>query len=181
MAADSFENIVRVLLEAEGFWVQQSYKVELPQSIKIQLGKPTMPRVEIDILAFDQSRNLVNVIEVKSYLDSTGVRLSDLNQTSNTPTGRYKLFTCPAYESAVLSQLRVQLQATGMVNQNTRFRLGLVFGKIYAGHAVAIARHARAKRWFFWSSRAVNRKLSRQVTRQYENDPAIIAAKVLLR
>ena len=181
MAADSFENIVRVLLEAEGFWVQQSYKVELPQPIKNQLGKPTMPRVEIDILAFDQSRNLVNVIEVKSYLDSTGVRLSDVKQTFTTPTGRYKLFTCAGYQAAVLLQLKEQLQVTGMVNQDTRFRLGLVFGKLYAKDAAAIARHARANRWFFWLSQAVKRKLSRQVTRQYENDPAILAAKVLLR
>ena len=181
MAADSFENIVRTLLEAEGFWIQQSFKVNLSLDEKRSIEKPTAPRPEIDILAFDFARNVVNVLEVKSYLDSSGVRLGDLKQTFDWPKGRYKLFTCALYERVVLNRLKIQLMQSGMANVDTTLRLGLVFGNIYSKDAAAIASYARSKRWFFWSSRGVQRRLKQQAERQYENDPAIISAKILLR
>ena len=181
MAGDSFEHIVRTLLEQDGYWVRQSFKVDLTTSEKALVGKPTMPRPEIDLLALDFQRNRVILVEVKSYLDSPGVSLADVKQIHEVPQGRYKLFTCKAYEQVVISRVHSMLVAEGMADANTTFRLGLVFGRIAGKDAAAIASLARSRKWFFWSSRQVKRRLTAQSLRKYENDAAIISAKVLLR
>lgn len=50
---DYFESICKTLLEDEGYWVRQSYKVELSKEQKRKLGKPSLPRPEIDLIAFN--------------------------------------------------------------------------------------------------------------------------------
>ena len=181
MAGDSFEHIVRTLLEQDGYWVRQSFKVDLTRAEKASIGRPTMPRPEIDLLALDFKRNRVTLVEVKSYLDSPGVALVDVKQSHDTPQGRYKLFTCKKYEDVVIRSLRRMLELEGMANATTEFRLGLVFGRIASKDALPLALYARSRRWFFWSAKQVKRRLVAQSLRKYENDPAIISAKLLLR
>ena len=65
---DHFEGIIKTLLEQEGYWVRQSFKINLTKQEKRDTGKPSMPRPEIDLLAFKQSRNEILAIEVKSFL-----------------------------------------------------------------------------------------------------------------
>ncbi|WP_321326813.1 hypothetical protein [Thiomicrorhabdus sp.] len=90
---DYFENIVKRLLEEEGYWVFQSVKVNLTREEKALIGKYSMPRPEIDIVAFKPKGNKLLIIEAKSYLDSQGVKYAELNQSYEIPEGRYKLFT----------------------------------------------------------------------------------------
>lgn len=45
---DYFENIVKKIIEEEGYWVQQSVKVNLSKEEKKLIGKHTIPRPEID-------------------------------------------------------------------------------------------------------------------------------------
>jgi len=54
---DHFESIIAMLLEAEGYWVRRSFKVNLTKAEKRKIGKPSIPRPEIDLLAFKSSRN----------------------------------------------------------------------------------------------------------------------------
>ena len=74
-AMDHFESIIKTLLEAEGYWVRQSFKVNLTKEEKRQIGKPSIPRPEIDLLALHFARNEVLAFEAKSFLDSPGVKL----------------------------------------------------------------------------------------------------------
>lgn len=141
MAADHFENIARTLLEAEGYWVAQSFKVNVTKEEKRQIGKHSIPR----------------------------------------PEGRYKLFTSENYRHIVLSRLKADLLKLGMANDETKIRLGLIIGNVYPGDALAIRRHAQFEGWLYWSPRLLRRKLRAQARRSYENDPAIIVAKLLLR
>ena len=71
---DYFENIVKTILESEGYWVRQLFKVDLSPEQKRRIGKATMPRPEIDLLAFKPTENTVVAMEVKSYLNSAGVK-----------------------------------------------------------------------------------------------------------
>lgn len=48
---DAFESIVAWVLEQEGYWVRTSYKVNLTKSEKRNIGRPSSPRWEIDMLA----------------------------------------------------------------------------------------------------------------------------------
>lgn len=84
---DHFENIISTLLEAEGYWVRQSFKVNLTKEEKRLVGKPSIPRPEIDLLALNFSRNEVLVLEAKSFLDSPGVKLNDLQPSDEVQKG----------------------------------------------------------------------------------------------
>lgn len=72
---DYFESIIKTLLESESYWVRQSFKVNLTKEEKRNVGKHTIPRPEIDLLAYKSNQNKVLAIEVKSFLDSSGVKI----------------------------------------------------------------------------------------------------------
>lgn len=72
---DYFESIIKTLLESESYWVRQSFKVNLTKEEKRNVGKHTIPRPEIDLLAYKPNQNKILAIEVKSFLYSSGVKI----------------------------------------------------------------------------------------------------------
>ena len=119
---DFFELLVKTILDEKGYWTRQSYKVSLCKSDKKLLGRLTMPRTEIDLLALNQVSNELLIVEVKSYLNSAGVITKDLSLTFDTPEGPYKLFTCKFYREAVIKQLRKQLISERLINPSTKIK-----------------------------------------------------------
>ena len=178
---DHFEAVVHTLLEAEGYWVRSSYRVALSKEQKRDTGKPSIPRPEIDLLALHVSRNEVLALEVKSYLDSTGVKLADLSKVHDTTEGRYKLFTSKKYRCIVLACLQQQLPKAGAINKATTIRLGLAAGKVHQGRSEALRTHLEAAGCFFWSPEDIRSKVSALASGPYENNATTITAKVLLR
>jgi hypothetical protein len=181
MSADHFENLVRTLLEADGYWVAQSFKVNVTKQEKRDIGKHSIPRPEIDLLALNFVKNEIIAVEAKSFLDSPGVRASELMAVHAIPEGKYKLFTCANYRTIVLSRLKQDLIANSMANASTFIRLGLVVGNVYPGDVLSVRKFAKSQGWLYWSPRLLRRKLRSQAQRGYENDPAIITTKILLR
>lgn len=178
---DHFESIISTLLEAEGYWVRRSFKVNVTKEEKRQIGKPSIPRPEIDLLALHFSTNEVFALEAKSFLDSPGVKLAQLQEEHEVPEGRYKLFTSHRYRSIVLSRLLKDLIADGMASSNTKISLGLAAGKVYQGQSKPIREFMEKNKWLFWSPEDIKNKVTALAKRGYENDPAIITAKILMR
>jgi len=178
---DHFENLLKTLLEQEGYWVRQSFKVNLTKDEKSKIGKPSLPRPEIDILAFKPNLQQVLVLEAKSYLDSQGVRLNKLREESKKPEGRYKLFTCANYRKIVFGRLRKDLKKQGMVHGKIQMKLGLVAGNIYQDRSEEIRKHLESSGWFFWSPEDIQGKVEKLAEAGYENELSIITAKILLR
>jgi hypothetical protein len=178
---DHFESIISTLLEAEDYWIRRSFKVNLTKAEKRQIGKSSIPRPEIDLLALHFSRNEVIAFEAKSFFDSPGVKLAHLQERHEVPEGRYKLFTSDRYRSIVLSRLLQDLIACGMANSNTKVSLGLAAGNVYQGQSGPIRECMEKNKWLFWSPEDIKRKVTALAERGYENDPAIITAKILLR
>lgn len=178
---DHFENIVSTLLEADGYWVRQAFKVNLTKEEKVRIGKPSIPRPEIDLLALKSDRNEIIAFESKSFLDSVGVDLTEIQEAHEQPTGRYKLFTCERYRTIVLERLLADLVVLGMATPTTRIRLGLAAGKTRPGQGKALAAFMRERQWEFWSPELIKQKVDALARRGYENDPAIITAKILMR
>jgi hypothetical protein len=176
-----FETIIKTLLEHDGYWVRQSFKVNLTKKEKKQIGKASIPRPEIDLLAFKPNLQEVLALEAKSYFDSPGVRIDDLRSEFQIPEGRYKLFTCTNYRNIVFNRLIQDLNILGMVNGNVKIRLGLVAGKIYQERSTEIRDYFESKGWFFWSPEDVRNKVNALAAKGYENEPAIITAKILMR
>jgi hypothetical protein len=178
---DHFENIIKTLLEAEGYWVRQSFKVNLTKEEKRQIGKPSIPRPEIDLLALHFTRNEVLAFEAKSFLDSPGVKLADLQENHEVPKGRYKLFTCERYRHIVSKRLVEDLASYGMANPTTKLLFGLAAGNVYQRQTAAIREFMSKMKWFFWSPEDIKRKVTALANQGYENNAAIITAKILTR
>jgi len=178
---DHFESIISTLLEAEGYWVRRSFKVNVTKEEKRQIGKHSIPRPEIDLLALHFRKNEVLAIEAKSFLDSPGVALAQLQEEHDVPQGRYKLFTSNRYRSIVLARLLEDLIACGMASSNTKISLGLAAGKVYQGKSDPIGEFMEKKGWLFWSPENIKDKVTALAARGYENDPAIITTKILMR
>ena len=178
---DYFEGIIKTILEHEGYWVRQSFKVNLTKEEKRAVGKHSMPRPEIDLLAFNPASGEVRVIEAKSYLDSPGVRVKDLAEEHEVPEGRYKLFTCENYRNVVLSRLKQDLNELGMIAGEIHFTLSLVAGKVYQNKSDELQALFSSKGWQFWSPEHIRGKVYALAEKAYENEPAIITAKILAR
>ncbi len=178
---DYFEGIVKTLLEHEGYWVRQSFKVNLTKQEKRDIGKPTIPRPEIDLLAFKQNENRIVALEAKSLLDSNGVRVENLQEIHKIPAGRYKLFTCENYRSIVFKRLKEGLIKAGMADSATEITLGLVAGNIYQSRSDDIRSLFDLKGWFFWAPKDVRDKVNALAKKGYENEASIITAKILMR
>lgn len=178
---DHFEEIVAFLLEADGYWTRRSYKVDVTKEEKRQIGKPSIPRPEIDLLAFNFRKNEIVAFEAKSYLDSYGVKLKDLIESHEVPTGGYKLFTCAQYQRIVLTRLLLEFVASGMANAQTSITLGLAAGNVYRNDALGILQHFNSKGWVFWSPTDIKTKVTALAARGYENNAAVITAKILMR
>ena len=178
---EPFEGIVKTALELEGYWVRQSFKVNLTKEEKREIGKHSLPRPEIDLLAFKPGQNRVLAIEVKSYFDSPGVTFHDLEKIHAVPEGRHKLLTCASYKKIVFQRQALDLQAVGLANPTTSIELGLVLGNVKKADEARIQAFLVSSKIFYWSPQDVKKKIMSFATLGYENDPAIIAAKALLR
>lgn len=179
---DYFEEITCKILEEKGYWIRRSFKVELTKKEKRDIGKPSIPRPEIDILAFNQKRNLVVAIEAKSYLDSPGVRYSDLIKIHKAPQGRYKLFTSNRYRKIVFGRLSTQLMDCGMINNNTILTLGLIAGNVFKRESNRIKDYflQKSPKWYFWGPEEIRDCVKGFAQMGYDNNPAVITAKLLL-
>jgi hypothetical protein len=178
---DYFEAIVKTLLEDDGFWTRQSFKVNISKEDKRNIGKPTIPRPEIDLIAFKPASKEILVVEVKSYLDSSGVHLSCLQERHEIPEGRYKLFTCENYREIVFTQLNKDLMSLGLIDTKHKIRLGLAAGNVYRKSEQEINEYFDSQSMFFWGPSEIKKRIQGLATKGYENDPTVIAAKVLMR
>lgn len=178
---DHFETIVCDLLETAGYWIRRSFKVDLTKEEKRKVGRPSMPRPEIDILAYSRKRDELLVIEAKSFLDSPGVSLDNLIESHEKPEGRYKLFTCENYRNVVFERLRIELIKLEMISSTTTLRLGLAAGKIHRRESEQVQEFMRSKGWYFLSPEDIREQLRCFSDMGYENNPVVIAAKILLR
>lgn len=178
---DHFESLVKTLLELDGYWVRQGFKVDLTREEKRAIGKHSMPRPEVDLLAFQPREGVIHVLEVKSFLDSQGVRPDDFRLEHDVAEGKYKLLTSARYRAVFLPALQRTLIEKGLWSGDARLRLGLVAGKVYQRRESELAQWFGAKDWFFWGPSDVRARVRSLAAMGYENEPSIITAKLLLR
>jgi len=178
---DSFETIVAQLLIEDGFWVMTSIKVDLTKEEKKKINKPTTPRPEIDIIAFNLKNNTLFLIEVKSFLDSRGVVLNELQKKSDIQKGRYKLLTSDKYRNIISKRLFEDLSKKGLINTKTKISYGLIAGNVYQNKEVEIKEYFNNKKWLFWGPSEIKSKVINLSLKGYENNPVTIASKIILK
>lgn len=127
---DAFESLVAMLLRHEGYWVTPSFKVKLTKGEKRKIGTATMPRLELDLIAYKGATNELLVVECKSFLDSAGVRYRGFDGSSARDAKRYKLFNSAKIRQIVFHRLQEQLIETGACGLSPTIHLSLAAGKI---------------------------------------------------
>ena len=179
---DAFEQIVSKAFEARGYWTRIGFKANLTKATKRDLGNPSMPRPEIDVVAYKPSEKRVLLVECKSYLDSLGVQWKAfLNPES--PTGKcYKLFNNKKLFHAVAKQIISQLKDDGMITSpDIQVTLCLVAGNIYGADETQIRKYFKDHKWMFIPPSELVNDLRRFENRGYENDVTTIVVKLLER
>jgi len=181
---DSFEQVVSEILWNEGLWVWRSFKVELTAKDKADIGRPTSPRWEIDIVAYDAPGNVVHVIECKSYFDNPGIGTRWLREEfspSKSKTGFLKLFREVQLKNVVFRRLAGQLVEEKRCRPNPTLRLGLACGHTKKSARDELKKHFEVKGWDLYDEEWLRSKLRETAKRGYENQVSTVVAKILLR
>lgn len=177
---DSFESIIASFLEERGFWVKRCVKVNISQKDKNKIGLPTMPRPEVDLVAFKPSKRELLLIECKSYLDSLGVQYKDVLGIGK-GSKRYKLFTNTNFRRIVTNQILKDYKKAGLLLGKVKVNYGLATGKIKPGDENKINFYFKKHSWILYTPREISEMLNSLVNKGYEDNPVVLAAKLILR
>lgn len=176
---NAFEDIVRRYLEVQGYWVRQSVKVEITKAQKVEIGTPSMPRPEIDLVAFNAKKNELVLIEAKSYLDSYGVYYEAIADPKDEGAARYKLFTNETFQRIVTEALVDQYMKCGLIRNRVKVNYGLAAGHIHQGHEKPIAEYFRENRWMLITPQQLREFVEQCATKGWEDDVVTMTAKLL--
>jgi hypothetical protein len=183
---DAFEQLVSEILWAKGFWIRTSVKVKLTADDKLQIGRPSAPRWEIDVVAYSGRDNLLHAIECKSYIDSGGVSakffrgahpkgLFDLK-------GRFKLFNDDTLREVVFARLREQVVSSGACMSEPKVKLCLAAGHIASKRDRDCLRaHFAKNEWELWDEEWLTEGLKLIAAESYENQVSSVVAKLFIR
>jgi len=176
---NAFEQIIAGLLRQEGYWTITDYKVNLSKAKKAELKKPSMPRPEIDVLAYKAVTNTLFWVECKSFLDSRGVKLSYLIDPLSENAPRYKVFTWLEFREKVSEELIAQTMNCGLVKPNPKIKYCLATGRIATNKdRIGIHEHFQKNGWILYDEEWIKARLAKFADIGYEDDVAILVAKL---
>ena len=179
---NTFESLVAMLFERDGYWVNLGFKVALTKEEKRKIGRPSSPRWELDLVAYRGSGNEVLVVECKSYLDSRGVKADGFTGNDEKHLSRYKLFNDRVLRETVLSRLAIQLIEYGLCAEEPSIQLCLAAGKIASPEdRDRLQEHFSENGWKLFDDEWFREKLLEVSNSGYEDEVAAIVAKLLLR
>jgi len=178
---DNFEALVAQILERDGYWVRQSVYVKLSKEEKRDLGKPSLPRPQIDLVAYSPKRNEIILYEVKSYLDSPGVKINVL-KNSSWAENHFKLLTIPAYQKIVVKSLLSRLGQEGLITQKApRVKFGLAFGNSPKNERAQLKEYVKQQGWEYLGPDEIVAGLNDIAGESYHNSPYSFVAKMIFR
>jgi len=176
---DAFEEIITALFEQEGYWTLRNCMVDLSKEQKRELKNPSMPRPEIDIVAYKPRNNELVLIECKSYLDSAGVRL--ISVMPDVESGRkIKLFADSLYRQRVTEEFVKQAKVSGLLLSDPSVQYCLVAGNIYPLDRESLRDHFQKQGWLLYDPEWIKDQLNNIAKIGYKNSLAVMMAKLLL-
>ena len=162
--------------------MQSPYRVELTKQEKTEIGRPSSPRWELDIVAYKASLNRILIVECKSYLDSYGVRYSGFDGSNSEVAKRYKLFNDETLRRVVQSRMVRQMCEAGLVSEPPDVQLALACGKVVSEYdREQLQIHFDERGWMLWDKAWLQQKLKQMAAAGYENSAVAVTAKLLLR
>ena len=179
---NAFEQIASKFFDARGYWTRVGLKVDLTKEEKVALGNHSMPRPEIDIVAFKPNRNQLLIVECKSYLDSNGVQIEHLHGEKPKLQARLKLLTNAELRAMVTRKLVLQLRAEDLLlSGEPVIGYALVAGNIKNGHEQKLKNFFADNHWLLVTPNELADGLRRFADRGYEDDAVTMVVKLLER
>jgi len=179
---DAFEVVAAKIFDVRGYWTRIGVKVNLTKEQKKALGNPSMPRPEIDVVAFKPSENKLLIVECKSYLDSYGVRTTDFGNAGSKGQKRFKIFNNSALRKMVVKVLLAQLREGQMLlDAEPEIQFVLVAGKIYGDHEAELNKLFKRRGWWLVPPSEIAESIREFAKRGYENEVVTIVTKILER
>jgi hypothetical protein len=179
---NAFEQIVARFFEAQGYWTRVGLKIAVTKEEKRAVGNPSMPRPEVDVVAFKPGPNELLIVECKSYLDSNGVRIESFIGEDSVHKDRLKLFNLENLRKLITEKLVAQLREEGLLLQNNpTIRYGLVAGKIKAGDEAQLREIFNNNGWLLITPGELALGLREFADRGYEDDIVTMVVKILER
>ncbi len=179
---NAFEQITASLFRAEGYWTINGFKVDLSKEGKKEIGKPSLPRPEIDILAYKGTTNELIWVECKSYLDSGGVCYASFTNPKDPGHERFKVFNYDTYRDVISYELIKQTTERGLVREGVTLNYCLVAGKVKTSKdRESLKDYFDTKGWLFKDESWLKSGLKKSAAMQYEDDVAMIVAKIIQR
>jgi hypothetical protein len=162
---------------------------------KEEIERPSTPRPEIDILAYTPcgnmdmkppphrsllvEQNTLLWVECKSFLDSKGVAFwGNVKDASNRGASRFKIFTDERYRRVVSNRLLNQVVQEGLTLPQPTLRYCLFAGHTYPKTRNQLREHFQQQRWILCDEEAIREQVGALATQPYENDVAMIVAKL---
>ena len=176
---DAFERVVAQILIHQGYWTRTEFKVELTLEEKVEIGRRTSPRWELDVLGYNPPRNEVLVVECKSFLDSGGVHINDFDP-KNERSGRFKLFVEPKTREVVFRRLALQLAELQLCQANPTITLALAAGKIAKGQD-GIRELFDRNSFRLFDPNWMRERLGELSRTGYDNEVASVVSKLIIR
>ncbi len=183
---NAFEDIIKMYLEEEGYWVRQSVKVDITKDDKKALGLPSMPRPEIDIVAIKVKDNELLLVEVKSFLDSYGVYWQvvcgeiDKNDEYYEVAKHYRLFTNRKFRKIVTQRLREAYLKIGLINERTKINYAFAVGKFHSDSEERIrayfSKHGR--NWKLFAPTDIKEWIRKLSDKGWEDNLVIMTSKL---
>lgn len=185
---NSFEQIVAKIFESKNYWVKSNVRVELTdkEKIRIMMDKKkglSLPRPEIDIVAYSPTRNELLIVETKSYFNSFGVKLSEVSRQHSVPKGTFKLITCKNYRQIVTNGLIREFVNRDLIkSKSVKVRYFLVGGNTYPQNKPEsiekIKNFLEGKKIAYWGIEDIRRELAVIADSGYEDDVVTMATKI---
>ena len=178
---DCFEQVVAKLIEQNGKWIRHNVRINITKEEKRLIGSPNMPRPEIDIVAYDVSTNMLELWEVKSFLDSKGVRYNDIRTEYTVTKGKYKLLTSPNYRKIITNKLKKEWIEKGLIKKDTKIIYGFAIGNVNLKDEEKIKNHLQKRKWLFKLPNDILNELKSLEKEGYEDNLITIVTKIILR
>ena len=177
---NAFESVISGILQSDGFWTFTNYKVELTREQKILIDRPTSPRWDIDVLAYQPGTNRLLIVECKSFLDSSGVAFRGFDPTTG-GTKRYKLFNDQVLREVIFEQLTKQLIAQKLIRKQPKIQLCLAAGNIQKASVQSLQDHFDSMGWKIFDIHWILERLDKVASAGYDDYTVSIVAKLLAR
>lgn len=175
---DAFEHIVGLYLQEKNYWTRHSVKVDLTKEDKEKIGLPTIPRPEIDIVAYNPVSDVLVLIEAKSYINSTGVTIGGLSGTDIKTKDRYRILNNKTYQKVVTERLVESFIQNKIIKKTTKIKYALAAGNVQGKSQTAVADFLKEKGYLYFDPDDIKQTIKNLAEKGWDDNIITVTAKL---